>query len=345
MSFPDPPSQPIPFFPPPFYGGNSNGNSSDGGFWPQLPMNNDSSLPHSRFEHMPSFKRPRISDNNSSPNPAPFPPMNRRINPPVNKGTTHIFFKTRMCAKFLEGNCRNGDNCTFAHGSEDLREPPPNWQELVKDRGAGSWNEDQQIHRMKICKKFYNGEECPYGERCNFLHERPIKFQTETEIPRDRESSAIIVGTMGAYMGHRGDTDQAEVNKQVNSGSDAHRVNILKPAFWKTKICSKWEATGYCLFGERCHFAHGESELQVLGGCVEAELLMSNGSIPTKPLPVPLNDTSPTTVVVGAPAMVDREEGKKCFSKWKGQKKINRIYADWIDDLLPPHMLPSKVES
>ena len=30
-----------------------------------------------------------------------------------------------------------------------------------------------------------------------------------------------------------------------------------KPSNWKTRICNKWELTGYCPFGSKCHFAHG----------------------------------------------------------------------------------------
>ncbi|KAJ0885942.1 putative transcription factor C3H family [Helianthus annuus] len=67
-------------------------------------------------------------------------------NIPVNRGTTHIFYKTRMCQKFLDGTCRNGNGCTFAHGPNDLCEPPPNWQELVKDNRGGN-AEKQEILR------------------------------------------------------------------------------------------------------------------------------------------------------------------------------------------------------
>ncbi|EPS73628.1 hypothetical protein M569_01134, partial [Genlisea aurea] len=91
-------------------------------------------------------------------------------------GTSHIFYKTRLCVQFRDGNCRNGDLCTFAHGTHDLRHPPSNWQELIRDRGPGNgnWGDDQtMIQRLKLCKKYFNGEECPYGEKCNFLHERP----------------------------------------------------------------------------------------------------------------------------------------------------------------------------
>lgn len=160
-----------------------------------------------------------------------------------------------MCLKFLDGNCRNGESCTFAHGAEDLREPPPNWQEMVaKDRGLGNWNDDQRlIHRMKICKKFYNGEECPYGEKCNFLH------------IDSGESPVIRIGTVGSGVGNRSGSDQVEVSRNLNLGCDGLRGNssTMKPTCWKTKLCSKWEMTGHCPFGERCHFAHGFSGIYI----------------------------------------------------------------------------------
>ncbi|KAK9268487.1 hypothetical protein L1049_000239 [Liquidambar formosana] len=338
MSFPD--SRPPFMLQPPFAGNEA------AGFWPQFPVNNEQTDLPSQFEYppFPPFKRPRNSEDDQS-NSMPYPPMNPRMcppNPPVNKGISNIFFKTRMCAKFRVGLCRNGENCNFAHGVEDMRQPPPNWQELVggreEDRGSANWDDDQRIiHKMKLCKKFYNGEECPYGERCNFLHEDPKKYRDDSG--RFRESSAISIGTTGP---NESGSDQPEGNRPINAGLDAYWVNG-KPAYWKTKICSKWEATGQCPFGEKCHFAHGQSELQVPGGRIEGEL-GSTGSIPMRPVPVPSNDASLNITFTG---ITSKQEGmeKKCLLKWKGPKKINRIYADWIDDLLPVQSLPSIVES
>ncbi|GFZ20908.1 zinc finger (CCCH-type) family protein [Actinidia rufa] len=302
---------------PPFPGGD--------GFWPS-----DEDPENPNFDFAPPLKRPRnfgINQPNSGINNIPNPPMNR--------GTGHIFYKTRMCLKFVEGNCRNGEYCTFAHGPEELRKPPPNWQEIVAEKdkviGIGNWSDDQRmIQKMKICKKFFNGEECPYGEKCNFLHVDP------------RESSAISIGTMGQKTGSG--PDQCDGNRSGSFGSDLDRFRgNAKGTYWKTKLCSKWETTGQCPFGERCHFAHGLSELQLPGGRIEAEVVDAL-TIPTKPVSVPVNDVAPSKAVVAAPAKEDGD-GKKGFSKWKGPKKINRIYADWIDDLTPPHNLPSIVES
>ncbi|XP_052198454.1 zinc finger CCCH domain-containing protein 39 [Diospyros lotus] len=326
--------------------------------WPQIPLSNEDMDSNPQLDYAHPFKRPKVSGNNQ-PNAAPFAPVNPRMNMPNphgNRGTGHIFYKTRMCLKFLEGSCRNGEHCTFAHGPEDLREPPPNWQEIVaareKDKGAGNWNDDQRIiHRMKICKKFYNGGECPYGEKCNFLHEDPSKFKNEmmrsemmrSEMERPRESSAISIGTTGPMLGHRSGSDQPEVNKHVNSSSDAFRVN-MRPSYWKTKLCSKFEITGLCPFGERCHFAHGLSELQASGGQIEAEAV-NISKTPTKLVSVPGNDVPTSKVVVTAPAKETGGDGKKGLSHWKSTKKINRIYADWIDDLTPPRISPRTVKN
>lgn len=79
------------------------------------------------------------------------------------------------------------------------------------------------------------------------------------------------------------------------------------------------------------------------GAHIEAEAV-SALTFPTKPLSGLGADIPPIKAVIAAPTKEDGE-GTKCFSKWKGTKKINRIYADWIDDLTPPLSLPSRVES
>ncbi|KAK6945074.1 Zinc finger, CCCH-type [Dillenia turbinata] len=149
-------------------------------------------------------------------------------NGPVNKPTGKIFFKTQLVSG--------------GRGEEQV---------------SGNWEDDQRIiHRMKLCKKFYSGEECPYGERCNFLHEAPAKFREDTG--RYRESVAISIGTTGPPMGHGNGYDQFEVNNKF-AGLDALQVNTTRPVYWKTKLCIKWETTGCCPFGEKCHFAHGQA--------------------------------------------------------------------------------------
>lgn len=260
LSDPGPPHMPPP---PQHY-------SDSAAYWSQFPMSNDQFDPNSRFDSssqldhpQPPLKRPRNFDENPS-SAAPYP----RPNPSTNRGATNIFFKTRMCAKFKMGSCRNGENCNFAHGTEDMRQPPPNWQELVgaredDHRSSDNWDDDQKIiHKMKLCKKFYNGEECPYGDRCNFLHEGPSKFRDDSG--RFRETSAICIGTSGLPMGQGNGNNQSEVGRAASSGLDP-RVTT-KTVYWKTKLCTKFEVTGHCPFGDKCHFAHGAAGISSCSG-------------------------------------------------------------------------------
>ncbi|KAE9609699.1 hypothetical protein Lal_00006568 [Lupinus albus] len=340
----------------------------------ELPENDEPFIQHSPIDdhdhdHDHSFKRARTTSfesiNNNHSNALPYPPRMMMMHPQSNNNnpapnkvgtrTSHLFFKTRMCAKFMLGSCRNGENCNFAHGIEDMRQPPPNWQELVGLRGsndaAGNWDDDQKIiHKMKLCKKYYNGEECPYGERCNFLHEDPAKFRDDSG--RIKESSVINIGTNGSPKSYLNgyDHNNSETNKPValNVGLNAYRGNV-RSTFWKTKLCIKWETTGHCPFGEDCHFAHGQSELHVLGGRIETEAasaipIATYAASPTFPklTSIPIIDAAPAPSNIASPPRAnDAAPGQKRLLKWKGTKKINRIYADWLEDEPPVQNLPS----
>ncbi|KAK9985000.1 hypothetical protein SO802_034525 [Lithocarpus litseifolius] len=58
------------------------------------------------------------------------------------KAIGKMFFKTKLCCKFRAGTCPYVTNCNFAHSIEELRRPPPNWQEIVaqheEEKGVSS---------------------------------------------------------------------------------------------------------------------------------------------------------------------------------------------------------------
>mmetsp|Transcript_86404 Transcript_86404/g.200965 ORF Transcript_86404/g.200965 Transcript_86404/m.200965 type:complete len:522 (-) Transcript_86404:80-1645(-) len=62
---------------------------------------------------------------------------------PGSKGS----FKTRLCTYFVDqGTCPNGDNCTFAHGPQEIH----------------GW-------KTRMCK-FADSGSCPQGTKCSFAH-------------------------------------------------------------------------------------------------------------------------------------------------------------------------------
>lgn len=128
-----------------------------------------------------------------------------------------------------------------AHEEEKavLSEPREEFQ--IPSLGTSNFGtESQRSYKGRHCKKFYTEEGCPYGDSCTFLHDEQSK---------NRESVAISLGP-GGYSGGGGSSSGAGGNGSGN-GSNS------KPSNWKTRICNKWELTGYCPFGNKCHFAHG----------------------------------------------------------------------------------------
>ncbi|CAO2818034.1 unnamed protein product [Amaranthus hypochondriacus] len=300
--------------------------------WPQFPYKQSGE--NSIFDHeSPPMKRPKISSNSQ------FPNQNHgthQMNPPVNQPNGKIFFKTRLCIKFEKGQCKNGENCNFAHGEEDLRKPPPNWQELIGSRMEDKMNnwedDDKMISRKKLCWKFYNGEECPYGARCNFSHERPPKFWDNSTRFRDdhRECFSTSIGTIRS-------SDQ-----YANANGDAMRGNSRPAVHWKTKLCTKFQVTGHCPFGDNCYYAHGQEEVLLPGDRPSETDESKTHYVPLKCgstmdiVPIP----SKAYVAVASTQSVQPKNG---FTKWKLNKKMNGIYGDWIDD--QPLILPNEEEN
>ncbi|XP_057505033.1 zinc finger CCCH domain-containing protein 39-like [Actinidia eriantha] len=249
--------------------------------WPQYAQQ---SMNVSHIEY-PSFKKPRPSQTTMDSTP-------------------------QLCLQFQRGHCSYGHNCQFAHGIGGTQNLLPH--KLVKNESNVDryWNGDGRIiSEMKLCRRFCNGEVCPYGQRCHFLHEGPARF---------RESCAISIGTTGSGI---------ESKPLVHSSLNA-KQNSQKPVFPKTRLCYKWEATGNCPFGTNCYFAHGHAELQKF-----RSQTTEYGNVSTsKMIPTAATHASPSRTGNGT-ACEKQIQGKKCLFKWKGFEKISRIYADWIDDV------------
>jgi hypothetical protein len=67
-----------------------------------------------------------------------------------------VKYKTELCKYFeINGYCKYGESCAYAHGIENLRSKVTN----------------TTYYRTKKCVQFFEHGYCPYGNRCQFAHQ------------------------------------------------------------------------------------------------------------------------------------------------------------------------------
>ncbi|XP_072965695.1 zinc finger CCCH domain-containing protein 56-like isoform X2 [Typha angustifolia] len=225
------------------------------------------------------------------------PPLN-----PPSRNANALFFKTKLCQKFISGSCHFGSNCSFAHGDKELRRPPPNWQRIVAEE-QGRSSDQQRMPKGGICRMFYYDGICTYGDKCIYLH-----------VERERSIGGGL--TAMAQIGLSGTTTNHSKSNEVFSfpQDDGSRP---RPASFKTKPCFKWQSWGSCVYGENCNYAHIGAELEKKNA-VEA---------PSRHIPTIRESPNQTDSAEGGHHVQD-----KGFMKLKRNSKIAGIYGDWLDE-------------
>ncbi|KAL1819666.1 hypothetical protein ACET3Z_014535 [Daucus carota] len=202
----------------------------------------------------------------------------------------------------MQDHCPNGEKCTFAHGVEELRVPPPNWQELVHAKSKRAWVNYPKMGGMMVCRYFFNGKACPYGEKCCYPHKCSNITEMARSLPID--SSAASIKTTGMMLEMRNDTGKSELmtpcsprmssltinssirgkEMQLPSNSGGPRDNSSPAEVTETKFL-KWKPPRKIA---------GIYELQGPGSHSKAEMSQDAPSFPKKALPQVVNDASST---------------------------------------------------
>ena len=77
----------------------------------------------------------------------------------------------------MNGFCKYGDNCAFAHGENEL-----------KNRKISS------NYKTKPCKQFFEIGFCPYGSRCQFSHKK------EFETNKNNKNSISYLNSISNFL-------------------------------------------------------------------------------------------------------------------------------------------------
>ncbi|KAG0339840.1 nudix (nucleoside diphosphate linked moiety X)-type motif 2 [Podila humilis] len=92
-------------------------------------------------------------------------------------------YKTRLCERFeKEQFCPYYAKCTFAHGAADLRQRPQSADQQDKpisavqasyqNRARREEATENEFLKTRLCERFMNDGECPFGKKCTYAHGR-----------------------------------------------------------------------------------------------------------------------------------------------------------------------------
>ena len=82
------------------------------------------------------------------------------------KITDPKLFKSTLCQFYLKGPCKNGDSCSYAHGTSELRTSAGG---SIADLESSS-SDKKILYKTTLCAKFVTYGDCPFGPGCNFAH-------------------------------------------------------------------------------------------------------------------------------------------------------------------------------
>ncbi|KAL8196338.1 hypothetical protein R6Q57_025338 [Mikania cordata] len=214
--------------------------------------------------------------------------------------------------------------------------------------------ENDISYKLQHCKRYYSESGCPFGDNCIYIHDDDANTW---------ESSTII---MGPGFGDGYSTGEASGNGGQPAGSvplaplqarplsaaaiettmlplapvlvaQTVSYSTTKLLNWKTRICSRWERSGYCQYGSKCFFAHGDEELQQYrNGNVDKGANPNNQQLMVPNLAATYGSATTAHVVTASGSSVTHAGGSRKMSEAHPEveipKKINWIYGDWIDD-------------
>ena len=104
-----------------------------------------------------NYNNNNLSDNNKNKFSLQNKQKNKKQGPFKSTATDFkIKYKTELCKYYeINGYCKFGDRCAYAHGKENLRSKVTN----------------STAYRTRKCAQFFEKGYCPYGNRCQFAHQ------------------------------------------------------------------------------------------------------------------------------------------------------------------------------
>ena len=101
-------------------------------------------------------------------------------------------WKCNLCKAWSETNrCKNGDDCSYAHGEKELRSEKPGPPEVRR-------------FKTELCKKLFTQGFCPQGSICTFAHcENDLQQNRNSSLSSSSKTSPVtMMGSMQPNVGY-----------------------------------------------------------------------------------------------------------------------------------------------
>ncbi|CAL9138607.1 unnamed protein product [Musa acuminata var. zebrina] len=176
------------------------------------------------------------------------------------------------------------------------------------------------FYKTRLCQNFSTRGVCPYGHLCRFAHGpadlrepvpnwQDIAGTHRTKLCRSFAAGACPYGDRCLYL-HSHARGSGSAVRPTAPVANASRSNSS--------------------INERCVSAHGSAVSKKTPMSV-AEAAKDYSEEATRSRTLPRSANSPTHVGTGTPPPPSSEPTLKCFPRLRRIKKLNHIYADWID--------------
>ncbi len=215
----------------------------------------------------------------------------------------------------------------------------------------------------KMCRYFLNGENCPKGDECVFLHEvneeinecyygkkcnnpnciylhtegkDEFKKQVEKDIKKTKicreweKDGKCDRGTECKFAHGSNELKKPECFFGIKCNNPTckftHNVNLSEKLLEKTKICRQWAKFGSCPRGNECTFAHGKNQL-VISKCVYGEKCRNKETCKYRHEDVPLFQEKQSTTIFpkNNPRIVSKVENEKTTETNSYYNKFDKL--------------------
>ena len=176
--------------------------------------------------------------------------------------------KTRLCRHFQspEG-CRYGERCFFAHGEAELRTEEFNIATGIGMPGCGTGSAFEQCVLVPVPQAHVGTVVGKAGSNIAITSSESgakVSMLSADYTNSDGSRLCRVVGTPLDVQKAKDMIEHRLVIARRKKRDDGKSLrddkSSMKP--YKTKICVSWINNGSCTFGDNCHFAHGEVQLQ-----------------------------------------------------------------------------------